>query len=145
LNKNQVRITRIFSFEAAHALKDYDGPCRNIHGHSYKLLVTVKGAVDPETGFLMDFKELKRIINDTLIRLYDHHLMLNEGDDMVKKNISDVVENLVLLPFNPSSENLVISFSELIINTLPKNVSLHHLKLYETEKSYIEWYAEDNQ
>ena len=145
MNKNQVRITRIFSFEAAHALKDYDGPCRNIHGHSYKLLVTVKGAVDPETGFLMDFKELKRIINDTLIRLYDHHLMLNEGDDMVKKNISDVVENLVLLPFNPSSENLVISFSELIINTLPKNVSLHHLKLYETEKSYIEWYAEDNQ
>jgi len=93
----------------------------------------------------MDFKELKRIINDTLIRLYDHHLMLCEDDGMVKKNISSVVENLVLLPFNPSSENLVISFSEMIFNALPKGIALHHLKLYETEKSFTEWYAEDNQ
>jgi 6-pyruvoyltetrahydropterin/6-carboxytetrahydropterin synthase len=144
MNKNQVRITRIFSFEAAHALKDYNGACRNIHGHSYKLWVTVKGSVNPETGLLIDFKDLKKMVNEVLVDSYDHRLLLYQDDQMVKNNIGSIAQNLVVLPFNPSSENLIISFSSMIINALPDGVSLHHLKLYETEKSFTEWYSEDN-
>jgi 6-pyruvoyltetrahydropterin/6-carboxytetrahydropterin synthase len=119
---NAVRITKIFSFEAAHALKDYDGPCKNIHGHSYKLWVTVSGRVNRETGILIDFGFLKNIIYDNIIS----------------------TQNLMVLPFNPSSENLSIHFAELITNALPENVKLHHLKLYETETSFTEWYENDN-
>ncbi len=141
---NNVRITRIFSFEAAHALSDYEGPCRHIHGHSYKLWVTVFGRIDPATSMLIDFGLLKNIINEAIIKVFDHKLLLYKNDPMVGKNIGNITENLVLLPVNPSSENMVISFSKMIAGQLPENVSLHHLKLYETELSFTEWYADDN-
>jgi 6-pyruvoyltetrahydropterin/6-carboxytetrahydropterin synthase len=141
---NAVRITKIFSFEAAHALKDYDGPCKNIHGHSYKLWVTVSGRVNRETGILIDFGFLKNIIYDNIISAFDHRLLLHAEDEMVKNNIGILTQNLMVLPFNPSSENLSIHFAELITNALPENVKLHHLKLYETETSFTEWYENDN-
>jgi 6-pyruvoyltetrahydropterin/6-carboxytetrahydropterin synthase len=141
---DKVRITRIFRFEAAHALNEYNGPCKNIHGHSYKLWVTVCGTVDHLTGMLIDFSSLKAIVNESIIKIFDHSLMLHEEDELIKNKIEGIAKNVIALPFNPTSENLVISFSDLICHALPIHVQLHHLKVFETEFSFSEWYAEDN-
>jgi 6-pyruvoyltetrahydropterin/6-carboxytetrahydropterin synthase len=66
----------------AHALKGYDGPCRNIHGHSYELYVTVIGkplndAGSPKNGMLMDFGDLKKIVRKCIVEEFDHGLVLN--------------------------------------------------------------------
>ncbi len=138
---NHISITKIFSFEAAHALRDYDGPCRSIHGHSYKLWVTIKGEVDPKSGMILDFGDLKRIVNEVIIFRFDHSLILNEEDEKTNLKSGTLLDNLEVLPFNPSSENLVVYFSDLLRAALPDKIELHSLKLYETETSFTEWYA----
>lgn len=77
-----ITVTKIFNFEMAHALFNYKGPCADLHGHSYILHVTVKSAkgvgnelISP--GFIMDFKELKEIVNSKVIALLDHKLALS--------------------------------------------------------------------
>ncbi len=72
-----IRLTKEFSFEAAHALDGYDGPCREIHGHSYRLFVTVKGRPsttegDPKCGMVLDFGVLKRIVHEEIVARFDH-------------------------------------------------------------------------
>ena len=77
-----IRITKEFKFEMAHALLGYDGPCRNVHGHSYELSVTVIGKPIEEKshaklGMVMDFGDLKRIVKDEVVDVFDHALVLN--------------------------------------------------------------------
>ena len=145
-----VRITKRFSFEAAHALDGYDGLCKNIHGHSYILYVTLKGRVsekpdDPKLGMLIDFSSLKSIINDNIIKKFDHALMVKEGSELTKSGVICKIQNtLISLPFQPTCENLIVYFAEIISKLLPDNITLHSLKLYETETSYAEWHLEDN-
>ena len=140
---NCVTITKIFSFEAAHALMGYNGPCKNIHGHSYKLWVTISGEVDTKTGMILDFNDLKKVVYETIISRFDHSLMLNIADKMVNAQTGTLAENLLVLPFNPSSENLIIHFSELLKKALPQHIQLHGLKLYETDSSFTEWFSRD--
>jgi 6-pyruvoyltetrahydropterin/6-carboxytetrahydropterin synthase len=147
---NQIRITKEFRFEAAHALKGYDGPCRNVHGHSYALSVTVIGepisAMDsPKKGMVMDFSELKKIIQKSVIAPFDHALILSSDypSDVVK-NSGEAFCNVIFVKYQPTSENLLIDFSTRIRNLLPSNVRLHSLNLRETATSYAGWYAEDN-
>ena len=80
-----IRLTKEFSFEAAHALDGYDGPCREIHGHSYRLFVTVAGrpVADPENpkyGMVMDFGVLKRIVNEQIVSRFDHAFVLRDSE-----------------------------------------------------------------
>ena len=76
-----IRLTKEFKFEMAHALYGYDGLCANLHGHSYKLLVTVRGGVkneeEPKQGMVIDFSVLKSIVKSLIISKYDHSLVLN--------------------------------------------------------------------
>ncbi|MEI7897813.1 MAG: 6-carboxytetrahydropterin synthase, partial [bacterium] len=79
---NQIRVTKEFRFEAAHALMGYDGPCKNIHGHSYELSVTVIGTPvtdrsSAKLGMVMDFGDLKKIIKKQIVDPFDHALLLN--------------------------------------------------------------------
>ena len=145
-----IRITKEFRFEAAHALKGYDGPCRNIHGHSYKLSVTIIGEPvntldSPKKGMLMDFGDLKRIIRDSITDPFDHALILGPGykaDDFM--NPEDALSNIIFVGYQPTSENLLIDFAGRIRALLPPTVRLHSLRLRETATSYAEWFAEDN-
>ena len=78
-----IRITKEFQFEMAHALLGYDGPCKNIHGHSYKLDVTVKGNVkagteDSDEGMVVDFGIIKKLVKELIVDEFDHSLVLNE-------------------------------------------------------------------
>ena len=148
--KSLIRITKEFKFEMAHALMGYDGLCRNIHGHSYGLNVTVTGyPVDteghPKLGMVMDFGDLKRIVRKAVVDEFDHSLVLNRKMtglplDELKKNF----ERIILVDYQPTSELMVIDFAERISALLPEGIILKHLLLRETVTSYAEWYAEDN-
>ena len=145
-----IRITKEFRFEAAHALRGYDGPCKSIHGHSYELAVTVTGTPvgdkeSPKTGMVMDFGDLKKIIKKNIIDSVDHSLILNKDypvEDVQK--IREVFCNIVWVDYQPTSENLLDDFSKKIIPLLPEGVKLFSLRLRETANSYAEWYASDN-
>jgi 6-pyruvoyltetrahydropterin/6-carboxytetrahydropterin synthase len=145
-----VRITKEFKFEMAHALKGYDGPCRNIHGHSYELLVTLAGSPimeenHPKLGMVMDFGDLKKIVKETVVDVFDHALVLS--DQMPADLIEELkanFEKIILLPYQPTSELMIVDMAERIQNKLPEHVTLKYLLLRETVTSYAEWFAEDN-
>lgn len=147
---NKIRITKQFNFEMAHALKDYDGPCRNIHGHSYELFVTVTGEPindksSPKNGMLIDFGDLKKIVRNVIIDKLDHALILNRDIiPFLTGNFSENFSNIVFVDYQPTSENMLIDFSQKLQKELPGNIQLHCLKLRETVTSYAEWYASDN-
>lgn len=145
-----IRITKEFKFEMAHALMGYDGPCRDIHGHSYSLQVTVSGSPitdesNPKLGMVMDFGDLKKIVRETVIDIFDHALVLNKK--MPEHLVAEMKKHfgkIISLEYQPTSEMMIIDFAERIKNRLPQNIYLKHLLLRETVTSYAEWFAEEN-
>lgn len=147
----KIRITKQFTFETGHALFGYDGKCRNVHGHSYKLSVTVIGSPITEVdhiklGMVIDFGDLKKIVKEEIVDKFDHATVFNKNTPHVElaKNLSERGHNIILANYQPTSENMVIDFAEKIKSRLPENIQLHSLKLQETETSFAEWYAVDN-
>jgi len=147
---NTIRITKHFDFESAHALYGYDGKCKNIHGHSYHIYVTVIGTPieddkHPKNGMVMDFGDLKVIVKREIVSKFDHAVVLNANSPHkeLANTINDYSHKVVLVPYQPTSENMLIDFAERIQSQLPQNVLLHSLKLYETANSYAEWFASD--
>tara|TARA_R110002020_G_scaffold460538_1_gene679097 strand:+ start:1441 stop:1890 length:450 start_codon:yes stop_codon:yes gene_type:complete len=148
---NKIRITKQFSFETGHALYGYDGKCRNVHGHSYKLSVTVIGTPinDKENvkyGMVIDFGDLKKIVKDEIVDVFDHATVFNQNTPHVElaKELSDRGHNVLLVDYQPTSEMMVIDFAEKIRNRLPSSITLHSLKLQETDTSFAQWFASDN-
>jgi 6-pyruvoyltetrahydropterin/6-carboxytetrahydropterin synthase len=145
-----IRVTKEFRFEMAHVLQNYDGPCRNVHGHSYILYVTISGTpIDDRksgtNGMVMDFGELKRIVEKEITEKYDHSIVV--AGYMPSDKLTDyknLFENIIVLPCQPTCENLVADFAGILINKIPAGIKLHSLKLYETATAYAEWYASDN-
>ena len=143
-----VRITKEFKFEMAHALYGYDGLCANIHGHSYRLWVTVRGEVKNENGhtkdgMLMDFTDLKSIVKPEIVDKYDHSLVLNANSPHADLDLS-AFNKVYYLNYQPTSENLVLDFANFIKEQLPDGVDLLKLVLSETASSFAEWNLEDN-
>ena len=144
-----VRISKEFNFDMAHALLGYDGLCRNIHGHSYTLVVTVVGVpIDdpdsPKDGMLIDFKDLKGIIREHIIDRYDHALVLNSATPVdAVAVLQKHYEKIVLLDYQPTTENMIADFASRIQSLLPAKLKLFSLRLRETPTSYAEWYAGD--
>src|SRR4051812_9313833 len=116
----KVRVTKIFYFEMAHALYGYDGPCKNIHGHSYVLSVTVLGKInsnarDPKCGMVIDFCDLKQIVQEPIINRFDHSLVLNRNSPhkkFAKKN--PCIDKIQMVNYQPTCENLTIDFVRII-------------------------------
>lgn len=146
----KIRLTKEFRFEASHALWNYDGLCKNIHGHSYILQVTVKGEPNidsnsPKLGMVMDFGDLKRIVKKEIVDVLDHSLVLNKkAPHQNFSNIDQMFDRFYTLDYQPTCENMVVDFSERIKKHLPKEIELYSIKLHETATSFAEWYAEDN-
>lgn len=144
-----IRITKVFRFEMAHALWNYEGKCKNIHGHSYVLDVTLSGipkneAGHPDDGMIMDFGKLKKLIKRAVIDHVDHAFLINTQDTCLDQLINSQTlpfDNIKKVPFQPTSENLIHYFAEMIRELLPEDVSLFSLKLQETDTSYVEWFA----
>ena len=146
----QISITKEFSFEAAHALRGYDGPCRNIHGHSYKLSVTVSGTpiADPgssKKGMVMDFSDLKAIVKKAIIDPLDHALIL-PSDSEIRQSIeeSGTFSKVHVVDYQPTSENMLLDFASTLKSLLPAGVVLKSLRLRETATSFAEWTADQD-
>lgn len=146
-----IRVTKEFNFEIAHALWNYDGPCANLHGHSYRMFVTIIGQpinddTNPKNGMVIDFGDLKKIVNEEIVHPLDHAVILNkkaaeslncQGNQMFKKQY--------FVDYQPTCENMVIDFAQKLLLKFPKRIKLHSIKLHETATSFAEWYAEDNE
>ena len=147
----KIRLTKEFSFEAAHLLEGYDGACREIHGHSYRLFVTVRGVPvsderDPKLGMVMDFGSLKRIVNEQIVSRLDHAFVVRRSEQGVQLRdmLADRYSNIVLVDYQPTCENMLADFAERLLESLPDEVELYSLRLHETASSFAEWFAEDN-
>lgn len=133
-------ITRKASFNAAHKLsrpdwsldknKEVYGKCANPnwHGHNYQLYVTVKGEVNPETGFLVDLKWLKDVMNIYVVDKIDH-LNLNLDVDFMEGKLA-------------STENLAIAIWDVLLPHIQESgAQLHCIKIYETENNFVEYFG----
>ncbi len=143
-----IRISKEFTLEMSHALMNYKGKCESIHGHSYHLTVTVIGAIhvnetEPRHGMVMDFGELKIIVTDSIIDVFDHTLVLHHADGL-SDALSDYPTRIVKTPYQPTCENLVADFAQRIQQRMKSSAKLHSLKLRETSTSYAEWLDSDN-
>lgn len=122
-----ITVTKVFMFEASHSLPHYVGACHKLHGHSYKLEVTVTGAIEadtsnPKCGMIIDFKDLKEVVKEIVVDKYDHAYL------------NDFFEN-------PTAEVMVSKIASDLIRGLPKGVLLVSCKLWETTTSYAEYRA----
>ena len=146
-----IRITKIFTFETAHVLYNYDGKCKNMHGHSYKLFVTVKGNPindldNVKNGMVVDFGDIKKIVKEEVVDLFDHSVLVNGlsphkilGDNLAKEG-----HQVIFCNYQPTCENMLYDIAAKIKSRLPEDIQLVYLKLHETENSYGEWLAEEN-
>lgn len=146
----KIRLTKLFPFEMAHALYGYDGPCKNIHGHSYRLEVTLIGEpIDnpsaAKNGMVIDFSDLKKIVKEHIVDVFDHALVLNGNSP--HRDIPDLeatFEKVIFVNYQPTCENLLADFMKRIRPLIPDYVQLKVIRLHETATSYAEWRAEDN-
>ncbi len=147
---NKIRLTKEFRFEMAHALWNYDGLCRNIHGHSYILAVTVIGEPNsnvksPKYGMVMDFGELKRVVKEEIVDRLDHTFVISSHSQHNKLNgIPQMIDRFEVVDYQPTCENLLVDFAARMEKKLPETIKLFSMKLNETANSFAEWYAEDN-
>jgi len=138
-----IQVTKIFRFETAHAIHGYNGHCRNIHGHSYVLHVTVGSDTDdvaylPKPGFVIDFKDLKKIVNRIIVEQLDHRLILST-DFLAEHPHTAASENLIVWEMEPTAENILLYVRNVLLAELPADIRLRKLKIYETSDSYAEW------
>lgn len=134
-----VFITRIEHFNAAHKLYNpkwskekneeiFEGCANeNWHGHNFDLHVTVKGEVDLDTGFVMNLKDLGKLMREKIINKLDHKNLNLDVDFMIGKMAS--------------AEVLIVEIWKQLEPHLPKAVYLHSIKLYETHKSFVEYFG----
>ena len=148
---NNIRITKQFSFETGHALYGYDGKCKNVHGHSYKLSVTVIGQPitdrnNVKFGMVIDFSDLKKIVKEEIVDVFDHATVFNQTTPHLELalELRNRGHEVILVDYQPTSENMVMDFAKKISNRLPASIALFALKLQETETSFAEWFASDN-
>lgn len=135
----------------AHALPGYDGACRHVHGHSFRLEVCVRGVPihqpgHPKDGMVMDFKQLKDLVQSAFIQHYDHALALPVTVDA---GILEAMEahfgKVIRLAFQPTCENLIGLIVKSLKPLMPSGIELWSVRLSETASSFAEWYASDEQ
>lgn len=146
--KTQIRVTKEFDFETAHALDGYDGKCKDIHGHSYHLTITAIGAVnenesDSDLGMVIDFGVLKAIVKEHIYPLFDHRLILKDNSRF--RGIEDKNERVRYVSYQPTCENMLLDIVELLQQHLGDQAKLHSVSLRETATSFAEWFAQDQQ
>ncbi len=148
---DRIRITKQFFFETGHALYGYDGKCKNVHGHSYNLAVTVIGKPISDSGnvkygMVIDFGDLKAIVKQEIVDKFDHTTVFNKNTPHIElaEELSKRGHNVMLVNYQPTSEMMLVDFAKRIQKNLPKEIALYSLKLQETGTSYAEWHADDN-
>ncbi len=145
----KLRLTKEFRFEMSHALDEYQGLCRNLHGHSYKLFVTIIGDYEKtitnnDSGMVLDFKSIKDLVEKNIIQDFDHAVVLCKNSSFASA-LQQTNTKLILFDNQPTCENLIMEFHKRITSILPNKIKLARLRLHETETSFAEWLIEDNE
>jgi len=136
-------VTKIFTFDAAHRLSDYKGKCKNLHGHTYRVEITVSGELN-KLGMVIDFGELKEIYNKIIDRNFDHRTILKEDDPINIMIAETIPEAVCWVPYNPTAENLAQDIFNLVYDELLTKyksnlvIKLEKIRVYETPTSYAE-------
>jgi 6-pyruvoyltetrahydropterin/6-carboxytetrahydropterin synthase len=141
---NEVAVCKIFTFDAAHQLVGHNGKCSNLHGHTYKLEVVLKGPVVNEPGvssegFVMDFHDLKRVVNERIIDQWDHSF-LAMGNEAVLENLYQTNSKVTLLGFRTTAENLS---SYICFELMQAGLPVYSVKLWETPTAWAEVLASE--
>lgn len=162
----ELTVTKIFDFACAHNLTYHEGKCKFIHGHNYKICITVKPSTSfeeknhynhdhnvTEFGMVVDFSKLKKIVNEKIIDVYDHSFMVWDNPEdstaftqklkslintVTKKEVEEA--NIQIVNFRPTAENMCIHFYELLEDPLLKecNLKIARIRIFETDTSYAE-------
>lgn len=147
IHDRTVRVTKRFHFEMAHALRCHDGLCARIHGHSYVLDVTLEGRPraeegHPKDGMVIDFAELKTLVNGAVVQDLDHALLLH-GKERGQADMDHAMFGRTrYTPWQPSCENVLLDIVERLQRTLPDAAALYAVRLQETATSWAEWHRE---
>lgn len=134
----------------AHALHGYEGLCKNIHGHTYHLHVTLSGVPLHDSGrstngMVIDFSDLKSIVKEKVVGIYDHALVLNgNSPHQALHSLIENFEKVIFVDYQPTCENLLQDIVAKIKGQFPEECFLHSVKLEETPSSYAEWFYSDN-
>ena len=135
-------VTKTVRFDAAHVLTNHQGLCKNLHGHTYRVDVSVAG--DGTNDMVMDFKDLKRIATKTICDRFDHAFIYNTAS-AGEREIAAVVEKhgmrTVAIPFRSTAENLAKHFHELLSVQIPSPLAIVSIKVWETADSCAEYRA----
>lgn len=144
-----MKITKVLHTETGHRLTTYPHKCACLHGHSYKWEVTIESFDRDEVGFVMDYKDLKKILEKTIGQL-DHGFLFHKEDPLVKEFGVQGIQHkfrathggdgrIFVLPFNPTSENILDWVAPEINDLLPDNIWVRRIKMWETASSYAVW------
>lgn len=133
-----MRVSRTFEFDAAHRVLGHAGPCAYLHGHRYRLQVVVEAPDLNALGMLIDFGEIKRIVNEQLVSKWDHAALFRYDDPLVpavQRAQPDAPERVITLPDNPTAEVMAKTAFREIAKALPEGLSLSEVTLWETPDS----------
>lgn len=122
-------IETVVEFEAAHRLMNYRGKCNNLHGHNWKVDVSIYGEVDDHTGMVIDFAELKQLI----VERFDHKVILNSADPLVRV-LEDNNVKIVTIDGEPTCENIAKEIAEMILKVF-KNIIWVTITVWENSRS----------
>ena len=132
-----MKIAKEFRWEMGHRLPDHFGKCKNIHGHSYKMLVEFSGELD-KSGMIIDYYDVKKIINPVIEKL-DHAFMVNKNDKVVLDFLEKMDSKRVVVDFESTAENICkYLLNEVSKTSLPENVKEIKIRVQETTEDYAE-------
>lgn len=133
-----MRVSREFEFDSAHRVLGHPGPCAFLHGHRYRLQVVVEAADLNALGMLIDFGDIKRIVDERLVSKWDHAALFRFDDPLVQAVLQaqpEAPERVITLPDNPTAEVMAKTAFQEIAKALPERVTLSEVTLWETPNS----------
>ena len=132
-----MKIAKEFRWEMGHRLPEHFGQCKNIHGHSYKMLVELDGELDKQ-GMIIDYYEIEKIINPIIEKL-DHAFMVYKEDIVVLEFLEKMNSKKVVVDFQSTAENICLyMLNEIEKASLPENINEIKVRVYETSQDYAE-------
>lgn len=132
-----MKIAKEFRWEMGHRLPEHFGLCKNIHGHSYKMIVEFEGELD-KNQMVIDYYDVEKIVNPVIEKL-DHSFMVNKDDEKVIEFLEKMNSKKVIVSFNSTAENICsYLLSEIKKCSLPLNISTVKVRVYETQFDYAE-------
>jgi 6-pyruvoyltetrahydropterin/6-carboxytetrahydropterin synthase len=132
-----MKIAKEFRWEMGHRLPKHFGQCKNIHGHSYKMLVEIEGELNKDE-MVIDYYNVEKIINPIIGKL-DHAFMVNKNDKVVLEFLEKMNSKKVIVDFQSTAENICLYLlNEIKKVSLPQNVSEIKVRVYETSHDYAE-------